>query len=107
VRCVQNAIAAASTPVQPVILSPQGRPLTQTVAEELAAGPRLVLVCGRFAGFESGVYDALDADQLSVGDFVLNCGEVAALVVLDTVIRLLPGALDVGPQEISARKRCA
>lgn len=76
-----------------VALTPQGRRLTQTIVEELAAEPRLVLLCGRYEGFDQRVIDILQPDEISVGDFVLNGGEVAAMVIIDAVVRLIPGVL--------------
>ena len=76
-----------------VMLTPQGRRLTQGVVEELARQPRLVLLCGRYEGFDQRVTDILQPDEISVGDYVLNGGEVAAMVLIDAVIRLVPGVL--------------
>ncbi|TAK13299.1 MAG: tRNA (guanosine(37)-N1)-methyltransferase TrmD [Anaerolineae bacterium] len=83
-----------ATPDCPVILmTPQGRPFTQRVAEELAAQPRLALVCGRYEGVDERVREHLVTDQISLGDFVLTGGELPALALIDAVTRLLPGAL--------------
>ncbi len=76
-----------------VMLTPQGRPLTQRVVEELAGHERVILLCGRYEGFDQRVTDLLEPDEISIGDFVLNGGEVAAMVVIDTTIRLVPGVL--------------
>jgi tRNA (guanine37-N1)-methyltransferase len=76
-----------------VLLSPTGRRFTQAVAHELAGAEHLVLVCGRYEGIDERVRLATGADELSVGDFVLTGGELAAMVVIDAVIRLLPGVL--------------
>jgi tRNA (guanine37-N1)-methyltransferase len=76
-----------------VVLSPTGRRFDQGLAHELAAAEHLVLVCGRYEGIDERVRLATDAEEVSVGDFVLTGGEIAALVVLDAVIRLLPGVL--------------
>ncbi len=76
-----------------VLLSPQGRRLNQGVVEELAARRRLLLLCGRYEGFDERVKEILEPDEISIGDFVLNGGEVAAMVLIDAVIRLLPGVL--------------
>jgi len=81
-------------PACPVILlTPQGRPFTQAVARELAALPRFALLCGRYEGVDERVRQHLVTDEISIGDFVLTGGELAALVVIDAVARLLPGAL--------------
>jgi len=76
-----------------VLLSPQGRPLTQAVAAEFAECGQLVLICGRYEGVDERVADALITDEISIGDYVLSGGEPAALIIIDTTVRLLPGAL--------------
>jgi tRNA (guanine37-N1)-methyltransferase len=76
-----------------VLLSPQGKPFTQTLARELAASEHLLLVCGRYEGVDERVADSLVTDEISIGDYVLSGGEPAALVVVDAVVRLIPGAL--------------
>jgi tRNA (guanine37-N1)-methyltransferase len=83
-----------------VVLSPRGRTLSQRVVEELAAKPRLLLLCGRYEGFDQRVFDILQPDEISLGDYILNGGEAAAMVVIDAVIRLIPGVL--GDDESSA-----
>ncbi len=81
-------------PLAPVILlSPQGRRFTQKVAEELARLPRFALICGRYEGVDERVRQYLATDELSIGDYVLTGGELPALVIIDAVARLLPGAL--------------
>ncbi len=76
-----------------VLLAPTGRRFTQTLAHELAAETHLVLVCGRYEGVDERVRLVTGADEISLGDFVLTGGELAAMVVVDAVIRLLPGVL--------------
>ena len=76
-----------------ILLSPQGRLLNQRVAEELAWQPRLILVCGRYEGVDERVREKLVTDEISIGDYVLTGGEVAAMVVVDAVARLIPGVL--------------
>lgn len=76
-----------------ILLSPQGRPFTQAVAEELAAHSRLLLLCGRYEGVDERVRRYLITDEISIGDYVLTGGELAALVLVDAVTRLLPGVL--------------
>ncbi len=76
-----------------VLLDPAGRPFTQQVARELAGRAHLVLVCGRYEGVDERVREHLVDEELSIGDYVLTGGELAALVVADAVTRLLPGAL--------------
>lgn len=81
-------------PVCPVILmSPQGRPFTTAIARELAALPRIALLCGRYEGVDERVREHLVTDQISMGDFVLTGGELPAMAVVDAVTRFLPGAL--------------
>jgi tRNA (guanine37-N1)-methyltransferase len=76
-----------------VLLSPQGRPLTQSIAADFARSEQLVLICGRYEGVDERVADALVTDEISIGDYVLSGGEPAALVVIDATVRLIPGAL--------------
>ncbi|MEZ6070379.1 MAG: tRNA (guanosine(37)-N1)-methyltransferase TrmD [Pirellulales bacterium] len=76
-----------------VMLTPQGRRLDQRVVEELSTQRRLVLLCGRYEGFDERIRMVLAPDEISVGDYVLNGGEVAAMTVIDAVIRLVPGVL--------------
>jgi tRNA (guanine37-N1)-methyltransferase len=93
VESVEDIQKAGNTPGRVVLLTPQGRQLNQKVIEELAQEERLLLLCGRYEGFDQRVTDILQPDEISIGDFVLNGGEVAAMVVIDSVIRLIPGVL--------------
>jgi len=93
VACVEAVRAKAEPAGKVVMLTPAGRRLTQRVVEELAAYPRLLLLCGRYEGFDDRIRQLLDPLEVSVGDFVCNGGEVPAMVVIDTVIRLIPGVL--------------
>ena len=88
------ARAAGPEPVRVVYMSPQGRPFDQARARELAALPRLVLLCGRYEGVDERLLAAEVDEELSIGDYVLSGGELAAAVVVDAVARLLPGALN-------------
>ena len=74
-------------------MSPRGKPLTQARVRELAAGPGAVIVCGRFEGVDQRVIDARGLEEVSIGDYILSGGEPAALVLLDAVVRLLPGVM--------------
>lgn len=74
-------------------LSPRGKPLTQALARDLAAGPGLLLLCGRFEGIDERVIEGRDLRELSLGDFVLSGGEIAAMAVIDAAVRLLPGVM--------------
>jgi len=76
-----------------ILLSAQGRPFTQTVAQELAATERVVIICGRYEGVDERVNEILCDREISIGDYVLSGGELAATVIVDAVVRLLPGAL--------------
>ncbi|HEV3004204.1 MAG TPA: tRNA (guanosine(37)-N1)-methyltransferase TrmD [Pirellulales bacterium] len=93
VECVEAVQRQDDEPGHLVLLSPQGRRLKQGLVEELAARKRLVLLCGRYEGFDERVKEILKPDEISIGDFVLNGGEVAAMVLIDAVIRLVPGVL--------------
>jgi len=86
-------IGASSRPPRVVILGPRGRVLDQSLAEELASEPRLVLVCGRYEGFDERIYEITGAEEVSVGDYVLGGGEVAAMVLIEAVARLVPGVV--------------
>jgi len=92
VECVE-AVQAKAEPGRVVMLTPAGRRLNQQVVEELAEYPRLLLLCGRYEGFDDRIRQTLDPLEISAGDFVCNGGEVPAMVVIDTVIRLIPGVL--------------
>jgi tRNA (guanine37-N1)-methyltransferase len=100
VECVEAVRASDPDPGHLVMLTPQGRRLTQPIVEELARHKRLVLLCGRYEGFDDRVRQLLEPEELSIGDFVLGGGEVAAMVVIDAVIRLVPGVL--GHEESAA-----
>ena len=76
-----------------ILLSPQGRVFTQSVAHELAELPHLVLVCGHYEGIDERVRELLVDDEISIGDYVLTGGELPAMVIVDAIVRLLPGAL--------------
>ncbi len=91
VRAVR-AVRAADPAVRAILLSPQGRRLTQEVVRELAAEDHLLLVCGRYQGVDERAREEI-GEELSVGDFVLSGGEVAAMVVVEAVARMLPGTL--------------
>ncbi len=76
-----------------LMLTPQGRRFDQRLAEDLSQSGRLLLLCGRYEGFDQRIVDLLNPEEISVGDFVLNGGEVAAMVIIDAVVRLIPGVL--------------
>src|SRR6478735_8138223 len=86
--------AAGITPDRPrLLMSPRGRPLTQSRVKELAAGPGPLIVCGRFEGVDQRVIEARNLEEVSIGDYVLSGGEIAALAVIDACVRLLPGVM--------------
>ncbi|MFH5803386.1 tRNA (guanosine(37)-N1)-methyltransferase TrmD [Alienimonas sp. DA493] len=88
VRCEQ-----AETPGELLMLTPTGERLTQPLVEELATKPRLILLCGRYEGFDHRVKVGLQPREISVGDFVLNGGEVPAMLLIEACMRLIPGVL--------------
>lgn len=98
-----EAVTPLPADVPIILLSPQGRTFTQAVAQELAGYRRLALICGRYEGVDERVRTNLVTDEISIGDFVISGGELAAAIIVDAVTRLLPGALgcDVGAFEDS------
>jgi tRNA (guanine37-N1)-methyltransferase len=86
-------LAARGDRPRTVLLSPRGRVLDQGLVEELAGLPRLLLLCGRYEGFDERVVEILEPDEVSIGDFILGGGEVAAMVVVEAVARLVPGVV--------------
>jgi tRNA (guanine37-N1)-methyltransferase len=91
---VADAIEAVrSEQARVILLSPQGRVLTQRIARDLAEVPHLVLVCGHYEGIDERVRELLVDDEISIGDYVLTGGELPAMVLVDSVVRLIPGAL--------------
>lgn len=88
-----DAGALRSAGKRVVLMSPQGRVLTQGLAAELAAVEQVVVICGRYEGVDERVAEGLATDEVSIGDYVLSGGEPAAVVLVDAVVRLLPGAL--------------
>ncbi|MFZ2447535.1 MAG: tRNA (guanosine(37)-N1)-methyltransferase TrmD [Syntrophobacteraceae bacterium] len=88
-----RAIRNDGPPARTILLSPQGRLFTQEVARELSGLSRIVLVCGRYEGVDERVAEHFTDDQISVGDYILTGGELAAMIVVDAVARLIPGVL--------------
>jgi tRNA (guanine37-N1)-methyltransferase len=88
-----DAAVPADDPRPKLLMSPRGRPLTQGAVRELAAGPGVAIVCGRFEGVDERVIEARGLAEVSIGDYVLSGGEIAAMVLLDSVVRLLPGVM--------------
>jgi tRNA (guanine37-N1)-methyltransferase len=86
--------AAEAPPALPrLLMSPRGRPLTQSRVRELAAGPGALIVCGRFEGIDQRVIEARGLEEVSIGDYVLSGGEIAAMALIDACVRLLPGVM--------------
>jgi tRNA (guanine37-N1)-methyltransferase len=92
--CLHAARAADPAPARVIYLSPQGRPLTQAKVRELAGRERLVLLCGRYEGVDERLLETEVDEELSIGDYVLSGGELAAAVVIDAAARLQEGALN-------------
>ena len=88
-----DTVAPQGDPRPRILMSPRGTPLTQKRARELALGPGAVIVCGRFEGVDQRVIDNRQLEEISIGDYVLAGGEVAAMVLLEAVVRLIPGVL--------------
>jgi tRNA (guanine37-N1)-methyltransferase len=89
--CKQKEEFGADTRL--VLLTPPGQPFSQTLAQDLSEASQIVVLCGRYEGVDERVSEALATDEVSIGDYVLSGGEPAALVLLDAIVRLLPGAL--------------
>ena len=98
--CVEAVQAQAPSPGKLIMMTPQGGKLDQSLVEELAQQERLLLLCGRYEGFDDRIREGLQPMEISVGDFICNGGEVPAMLVIDTVIRLIP---DVLGDETSSR----
>jgi tRNA (guanine37-N1)-methyltransferase len=90
---VEHVEKQDARPATRILLSPQGRRFDQSIAEDLARRDRLLLIAGHYEGFDERIIDGLSPMELSLGDYVLSGGELAAMVVIDAVVRLLPGAL--------------
>ncbi len=88
-----EAVLGAPPQAPVILLSPQGRPFTQAIAQELSRHERLALICGRYEGVDERVRAHLATDEISIGDFVLTGGELPALLLIDAVARNIPGAL--------------
>ena len=93
IQAVESIQKMADTPATVVLLTPQGRRLDQRHVEQLATGKRYLLLCGRYEGFDQRVIDILQPEEVSIGDYILNGGEVASMVMIDTLVRMVPGVL--------------
>lgn len=90
---VEAALLSLPAPGRKIYLSPRGKTLTQKLAQELAQEPALTLLCGRYEGVDQRVLDAHGFEEISIGDYVLTGGELAAIILMDACIRLIPGAV--------------
>ncbi len=88
-----DSVADQNDPRPRLLMSPRGKPLNQARVRALAAGPGVVIVCGRFEGIDERVIEARNLEEVSIGDYVLAGGEVAAMALLEAVVRLIPGVL--------------
>lgn len=102
VAAALDAVYGGTPPARVIALSPQGRPLTQGVVEELAAEPELTLLSARFEGFDERIVQHLATEAISIGPYVLSNGDLPAMVLLDAVARRLPGALAEGSGELES-----
>jgi len=93
VESVKSGIKEGAEGLPVILLTPQGRLFSQQIAQELSRNKHLILVCGRYEGVDERVREHLVTDEISIGDYVLGGGELAAMVVVDAVVRLLPGVL--------------
>ncbi len=93
VSAVEAIQGLADTSGRLIAMSPRGRTFDQAWAGELATEKRIVLICGRYEGFDERIFEVLKPESLSIGNYVLSGGEVAAMVVIDSVMRLIPGVL--------------
>ncbi len=98
--CVEHVQQQGETPGKLIVMSPQGRKLDQPLVAELATQQRLLILCGRYEGFDERILEGLQPMEVSAGDFICNGGEVPAMLLIDAVLRLVPGVLG---DETSAR----
>ena len=93
VNCVRDVQAMGDQPGTVIVTTPQGRRLNQPMVEELALNQRMILLCGRYEGFDQRVIDILQPMEVSIGDYILNGGEVASMVLVDSLVRMVPRVL--------------
>jgi tRNA (guanine37-N1)-methyltransferase len=93
VLAAMRELADRGAPARCIVLGPRGRVLDQGLVEELAREQRLVLLCGRYEGFDERIYQSLEIEEISVGDYILGGGEVAAMAVIEAVSRVVPGVV--------------
>ena len=92
-ECLENVQKQDPQNGRVILLTPQGRKFDQKLAKELAAEQRIILIAGHYEGFDERIRIATNAEEISIGDYVLSGGELAAMVIIDAVVRLLPGSL--------------
>jgi len=92
-QCVEHVQEVVPEPGKLILLTPQGKTLNQKLAQELSKEPQLTLLCGRYEGFDERIRIGLEPMEISAGDFITNGGEVPAMLIIETVIRLIPGVL--------------
>jgi tRNA (guanine37-N1)-methyltransferase len=92
-ECLENVQKQESLNGRVILLTPQGRKFDQKLAKELAAEQRIILIAGHYEGFDERIRIVANAEEVSIGDYVLSGGELAAMVIIDAVVRLLPGSL--------------
>ncbi len=98
---VKKSVDPKAKPPRVILMTPQGERYTQRHAEELAQEDHLIFLCGHYEGYDERIREHLVTDELSIGDFVLTGGELAAMVMIDSVVRLLPGALGNGVSAVT------
>ena len=94
IEAVEDLRSQSESPTHLILTTPQGRTFNQTVAEELAKVERMLIICGHYKGVDQRVIDYLYPDEISIGDYVLTGGELPAMVIVDAVVRLLPGVVN-------------
>ena len=92
-ECYEHVEKLSPVKAKTIILTPQGKKLDQATVARLSGEQRLILICGRYEGFDERIREGLDAEQISIGDYVLSGGELGAMVLIDAMVRLLDGAL--------------
>jgi tRNA (guanine37-N1)-methyltransferase len=93
VAAVRDLSSRTTGRTRTVLMTPRGRKFDQRIADEIAAEPNLIVLCGRYEGFDERILDILHPDEVSIGDFILGGGEVAAMAVIESVTRLIPGVV--------------
>lgn len=88
-----DTAAPADDPRPKLLMSPRGVPFSQKMARDLSVGPGVVIVCGRFEGIDQRVIDARNLQEVSIGDYILSGGELGAMVIMDAIVRLIPGVM--------------